>query len=351
MAATKRLFYLDLVNICGNTCIHSGPSSIPSEFDSEELVPLHLSPAPNSPHRRGKQIWAGLSSHGKISFDASINTHAKRTAVMRELCERWRDRWHFANMIGPKKWRVEMFPTRGDTLNFAFEWSTRRGLGREDLAPLDSDTREYEVDWSGRRGIHWRDAHLLVKECMEEASLKEDLVRAHTRSAGCVSYFYLRRTAALFIGSALTASHAEPRTDGFSQKQSSIGEVEAEYIYGMIIPAAFEPKPTDGEVESFNLLDKKEIEEAMRAGRFKPNKCAIVIIDLFVRLSCITLIMSPDFLKIITALHTQFDYERWSPERKATLTQPRRKSLRMRTIWDILDCVGQMKTLSLYFRR
>ena len=30
----------------------------------------------------------------------------------------------------------------------------------------------------------------LVKESMEEASLSEEVVRKHTRSVGCVSYFF-----------------------------------------------------------------------------------------------------------------------------------------------------------------
>jgi len=30
----------------------------------------------------------------------------------------------------------------------------------------------------------------LVKECMEEASIEEDVVRTHARAVGAISYFY-----------------------------------------------------------------------------------------------------------------------------------------------------------------
>ncbi|KAJ7035943.1 hypothetical protein C8F04DRAFT_1097159 [Mycena alexandri] len=99
------LSYLDIVNLCGNARVGVAPP-IPSEFDSEPLVPFYLSPAPGSPvisllrpqiievlraenvRNEGKLIWAGLDGSDvtqarKISFDASLDTHTKRTAAMR----------------------------------------------------------------------------------------------------------------------------------------------------------------------------------------------------------------------------------------------------------------------------
>ncbi|KAJ6603252.1 NUDIX hydrolase domain-like protein [Mycena vulgaris] len=351
MAPSTSLSYLDLVNVCGSLRVHSGPSPIPSEFDSEELVPLYLSPAPQSPiigllrpqivdllraeNALGTQIWAGLESPaaGKISLAASIDTHAKRTALMREMCERWRDTGLFPDIIGPKKWRAEMYPVYKDpfgahdhpsrstadsageeNLNFAFEMeraacalfgvitygvhlSMYQGADAESLRIWTPTRASTKSMWPGYldntvaggipSGMPIFEA--LVKECMEEASLAEDLVRAHTRSVGCISYFH--RTAKGWL------------------------QPEVEYIYDMVIPpgadpAAFEPKPLDGEVESFDLLDKGQVDAAMRAGRFKAN-CALVLIDLFIRLGYITPDNEPDFLKIVTALHTRFDYERW----------------------------------------
>jgi hypothetical protein len=65
----------------------------------------------------------------------------------------------------------------------------------------------------------------------------------------------------------------------------------------------------------------------MRRGLFKPN-CALgpflpylvsvlfsyaqaVLIDLFIRLGYITPENEPDYMKILTRLHGQFDFERW----------------------------------------
>ena len=42
----------------------------------------------------------------------------------------------------------------------------------------------------------------LVKECMEEASLEDSLVRAHTRAVGSISYFY--RYVHIFLADLLT---------------------------------------------------------------------------------------------------------------------------------------------------
>ncbi|KAJ7732778.1 NUDIX hydrolase domain-like protein [Mycena maculata] len=355
----KTLSYLDLVNICGNTRIGQR-SPIPSAFDSEQLVPLRLSPGSNSPvigllrpqivelldtenerslANGGDPIFGGVSTvpglRTKISFHASIDTHSKRTAVMQEMCARWRDTGLFPDIIGLKKWRSEAYAVYRDpfgihdypggsdaeadeNLNFAFEieraacalfgivtygvhmsmyQEVENAMGQKGLKiwiPTRASTKSM---WPGYldntvaggipSGMPIFEA--LVKECMEEASLNEDLVRAHARSVGCVSYFF--RT-----------------SKGWLQP-------EVEYTYDMAIPAGadptpFEPKPLDGEVESFDFMDKAQVEAEMRAGRFKPN-CAVVTIDLFIRLGYITPDNEPEYLKIVTALHTKFDYERW----------------------------------------
>ncbi|KAF7342958.1 Thiamine pyrophosphokinase [Mycena venus] len=377
--------YLDLVNICGNMRV-GRPSPIPSEFDSEHLAPLYLNDAPHAPvigllrpqivelldaenqrsrAKGGPPIWGGITSipgltQSRIGFHASVDTHAKRTAVMRELCERWRDSGVFSDIIGPKKWRDEMYPVyrdpfgvhdhpstsaeaedEGNNLNFAFEMERSAcalfgivtyGVHMSTYQEVESEMGEKSLKlwiptrastksmWPGYldntvaggipSGMPIFEA--LVKECMEEASLSEDLVRAHVRAVGCISYYF--RTAKGWL------------------------QPEVEYVYDMVIPAGadpapFEPKPLDGEVERFDVnfhfflfdvlslltralntiqfLDKDQVEQEMRAGRFKPN-CASVLIDLFVRLGHITPDNEPDFMRIVTRLHTQFDYERWS---------------------------------------
>jgi hypothetical protein len=125
---------------------------------------------------------------------------------------------------------------------------------------------------------------------------------------------------------------------------------KARYIYDMVIPAGadptpFEPKPLDGEVErfdvSFHYIECNALTQLDFSFWTKTRsnwKCVqavsnptapsvssrhrskapqiellnlVVLIDLFIRLGYITPDNEPDFLKIVTALHTRFDYERW----------------------------------------
>ncbi|KAJ7291805.1 nudix hydrolase 20 [Mycena rebaudengoi] len=356
MPATKSYTYLDLVNLCGNVRV-GRPGPTPSEFDSEQLVPLHLTNASNSPvigllrpqivdlldlenqfnsMNNRQEVWHVVSVPGlrsRVGFHASINDHAKRTAVMKELCERWRDTGRYPDIIGPKKWRDEMYPVYRDPfgihdypnrsgsqehLNFAFEME-RAACALFGIITFGVHMNMYQepVGASGEKSLRiWIPTRAttksmwpgyldnsvaggipsgmpifeaLVKECMEEASISESICRTHIRSAGCISYFF--RT-----------------SKGWLQP-------EVEYVYDLVIPAnadpaPFEPKPLDGEVERFDFMQQDEILGKMRAGQFKPN-CAVVLIDLFIRLGYITPDNEPDFMRIVTNLHTQFDYERW----------------------------------------
>ncbi|KAF7305599.1 Thiamine pyrophosphokinase [Mycena chlorophos] len=358
--SSASLSYLDLVNACGNMRVRGKPP-IPSSFDKEQLAPFYLTPAADSPvigllrpeivdrldeanqvalRARNTRIFDGIvgaadipglsGNTGRISFHSSIDTPAKRTLAMKTLCEMWRDTGVYPDIIGPGKWRDERYPVyrdpfgvhdypsaerEDDELNFAFEMeraacalfgivtygvhmSTYRQEPGGSLKVWIPTRAKTKSTWPGYldntvaggipAGMPIFEA--LVKECMEEASLAEELVRPNVRAVGCISYFF--RT-----------------SQGWLQP-------EVEYTYDLVIPpgsdpAPFQPKPLDGEVERFDFMDKADIETAMRAGRFKAN-CAVVLIDLFLRLGYITPDNEPDFLRIVTGLHTQFDYDRWA---------------------------------------
>ncbi|KAM6501175.1 nudix hydrolase 20 [Amanita muscaria] len=349
--SAKSLSYLDLVNICDN--VHIGRKSpILSPFDSEKLVPLHLSEEPESPaigllrpiiveqltseneqSRKNARPEMWVIAENRVSFSSWLNTAAKRTEAMIELCERWRDTGLFTDVCGPKKWRSEMYPVYRDPfgirdhpstnpdetkLNYAFELerSACALFGIITYGVHMSVFQEKEVDgerqlfiWVPTRaktkqtfpgfldntvaggipsGMSAFDS--MVKECEEEASYEPKVVKKYTRAVGCISYFF--RTAAGWL------------------------QPEVEFVYDIAMPpdvdpTLFRPKPMDGEVEKFEFLDQNEIEARMRAGLFKPN-CGIVIIDLLIRLGYITPDNEPDFLQIITRLHGRFDYDRWS---------------------------------------
>ncbi|KAG6836281.1 hypothetical protein H0H93_009553 [Arthromyces matolae] len=345
------LSFLDVINVCDNTRIHQ-PSPISSIYDAELLVPLYLSESLDSPvigllrpiiveklaleNQRSRelglqQMWAlnvEIATYTprrnrplgpSVSFQDWLDTHDKRTAAMAELCERWRDTLLFEDVCGPKKWRAEPYPiyinpfgihdhpndaAPGQALNFAFElersacalfgvitYGVHMSIyeefevnGKKDLkvwTPTRSRTKQTFpglLDNTVAGGIPSGMSMFesMVKECMEEASIPDHVVRKTSK--------------------------------GWLQP-------EVEYVYDISIPSdvdpkIFEPRPLDGEVESFELLIYDKVVQNMRAGLFKPN-CALVLVDLFVRLGYITPENEPDYLSIVTRLHGTFDFERW----------------------------------------
>lgn len=95
----------------------------------------------------------------------------------------------------------------------------------------------------------------VVKECEEEASIPADLART-ARSVGVVSYA------------------------GMTEQGL---KTDVLFCYDLELPADFQPKPKDGEVESFELLPIDRVAHVIsETQEFKPN-CNLVIIDFMVR--------------------------------------------------------------------
>jgi hypothetical protein len=162
--------FLDIVDLCDNVHLRRDNAGLyDAAYNSERLVPLYLSESPMSPvigllrpaiieqlqseNERSKKIGAQelwslrIDAHEQItlrhgglgpsvSFRDYLDTPSKRTAAMKELCERWRDTGLFSDVCGPKKWRAEMYPVYADPfgvhdhplvaghehgLNYAFE--------------------------------------------------------------------------------------------------------------------------------------------------------------------------------------------------------------------------------------
>ncbi|KAF8638680.1 hypothetical protein AX17_002025 [Amanita inopinata Kibby_2008] len=347
------LSYLDLVSICDNVHINRRHTHLPpSIFDSEVLIPFYLSDEQDSPvigllrpaiiqqleleNEQSRQhdlpeLWS--ISEKRVSFRPWLDTPAKRTAAMKELCERWRDTGLFEDVCGPKKWRSEMYPVYADPfgvhdypsttdahigmLNYAFEmersacalfgvvtygvhlsiYEEAQVGGQRQLRMWVPTRAKTKPTWPGYldntvaggipSGLSAFDS--LVKECMEEASIEANIVHQHVRAAGAISYFF--RTSAGWL------------------------QPEIEYVYDLVIPPSidptlFQPKPLDGEVEKFELLGHDGLVARLQAGLFKPN-CALVVIDLFIRLGYITFENEPDYMEILSRLHSRFDYDKW----------------------------------------
>jgi 8-oxo-dGTP pyrophosphatase MutT (NUDIX family) len=127
----------------------------------------------------------------------------------------------------------------------------------------------------------------LVRECAEEASLAEDLVRSKAKAAGTVTYYYIR----------------DERAGG----ETNLMQPECQYIYDLELPEDTIPKPGDDEVEEFYLWSIDEVKQAMENGEFKPN-CALVVLDFLIRHGFLTSENERDFIEILSRLHRRLEF-------------------------------------------
>lgn len=127
----------------------------------------------------------------------------------------------------------------------------------------------------------------LVRECGEEASLPEELVRKNAKACGTVTYWYVR----------------DERAGG----ETNLMQPEVQYVYDLELPEDTIPKPGDDEVEEFYLWSVEEVQEAMRNGEFKPN-CSLVVLDFFVRHGILTTEKERDYIEIVSRLHRKLEF-------------------------------------------
>ncbi|GHJ85389.1 hypothetical protein NliqN6_1791 [Naganishia liquefaciens] len=123
----------------------------------------------------------------------------------------------------------------------------------------------------------------LVKECHEEASLPEQLVRQRAKPAGVTTYFYVTEKGWL--------------------------QPEIEYIYDLRLPHSASSDysklaPLDDEVESFKLMSVQEVISILHKDptAFKPN-CGLIIVDFLVRHGFVSAESEPNFIEITTRCH------------------------------------------------
>ncbi len=114
----------------------------------------------------------------------------------------------------------------------------------------------------------------LAKECWEEAGIPAELA-GNARPVGAVTYV------------AETAKGLKPDTL---------------YCYDLELPADFQPRCTDGEVESFQLWPVEQVLAVMQQGEVFKLNCNLVIIDFLVRHGYLDP-ERPDYLALVTGLH------------------------------------------------
>ncbi|KAI0059906.1 hypothetical protein BV25DRAFT_1828313 [Artomyces pyxidatus] len=322
------LHFLDILNICDNF-------RPPDARSAEPLIPFLLTPTSKPPlgllrpavlaelsKRQEFTIHSASDSspRGYASFAAHIATPEARTDAIGTILESWKAAGLFADVMGPEKWRAELYavyaqpfgPIGAASANYAFAME-RSACALFGVVTYGVHMTVYEEDdtgamqiWVPRRsatkqtwpgyldnsvagGIDAGHSPLqtIVKEATEEASLSADLVRTRARATGCVSYFFATR-------------------DGWLQP-------EVEYVYDLRLrPGEIEGglRPGDTEVEAFQLMPLDEVVAHVRAGEFKPN-CAIVLLDFLIRHGQITAENEAHYIEIVTRMHGRFDIERW----------------------------------------
>jgi 8-oxo-dGTP pyrophosphatase MutT (NUDIX family) len=118
----------------------------------------------------------------------------------------------------------------------------------------------------------------LAKECWEEAGVPAGLVR-RAQPVGAVTYAYAS-------------------DEGFKP--------DVLYCYDLELPADFEPRCMDGEVESFELMPLDDVAALVRdTTQFKPN-CNLVVLDFLVRHGVVTP-DHPEYLEIVGGLRSALD--------------------------------------------
>ncbi len=256
---TEPQTFLSIVGHCDNFRV---PQALPpqhSGFRTKELVTWRLDSKPSSPAigllrapirqqlleenmsvPPHEAAFAFTDDDGRpgVRFADWVDTPAKRTRIMQDLCTKWRDAGLFEGVIGPKKWRNEMYPvyrrpfgkndapsaeelasaaaagTDADEGNFAFMME-RAACALFGVVTYGVHLTVYVEDAGGckiwvptraRTKPTWPGYldntvaggiaagtgvfETLVKECMEEASIEEDFVRKHAKSVGSTTYFF-----------------------------------------------------------------------------------------------------------------------------------------------------------------
>ncbi|PGH09693.1 hypothetical protein AJ80_07644 [Polytolypa hystricis UAMH7299] len=128
----------------------------------------------------------------------------------------------------------------------------------------------------------------LVRECEEEASFSEGLVRTCAVAAGTVNFVHV--------------------TDERYGGESGLPCPEIDFVYDMQLPEGVIPVPNDGEVEEMVLLSVEEVKSALAMGKFPPAN-GYVILDFFVRHGILTWENERDYVEIVSRLRRRLDFQ------------------------------------------
>lgn len=257
---------------------------------------------------RGVPGWDLNDDDRILTLTVGDSVETRSEAVAQTL-QALRKTGHFQVL---KKWRNELYAVYGRNKQLLFNVERSASplfgvvtYGVHLTAYTKSASGEYKI-WTPRRakskqtygglldnavggGIASGESPFesLVRECMEEASLPEDLVRSQVKACGTVTYFHVR----------------SEKAGG----ETGLLQPECEYVYDLELGDDVVLKPNDNEVEEFYLWSVDEVKEAMRRGEFKPN-CATIVLDFLVRHGLLTQENEKDYIEIVARLHRRLEF-------------------------------------------
>ncbi|TKA33575.1 hypothetical protein B0A50_00411 [Salinomyces thailandicus] len=271
------------------------------------------------------QVFSGLpdwklDNKERILTLIAGNSEEERSKAVAMTCQALRATNHFSVLRG---WRNELYPVYGPDreLLFSIERSASALFGvvtygchmtaytyakrPKNEAEVGGDGEELKL-WIPRRakskqtyggmldntvagGIATGEKPFesMVRESAEEAGLPEDLVRKSAKAVGTVTYFHIR----------------DRRAGG----ETRLLQPECQYVYDLELPEDVVPRPSDDEVQGFELKNVEEVQEALREGEFKPN-CAMVLLDFFVRHGVMTPENEAAYSEIVSRLHRRLEF-------------------------------------------
>lgn len=319
--------YLDLINECDNFPYYQqDPKLFFAHINTYYGLYVHDHPDTELGYVlpsvavlfNGLSDWQVDDEDTKLTLITGKNEEERSKAVAM-TCQALRQTGHFKILQG---WRDELYPVYGKKreLLFSIERAASALFGivtygchmtaytrsKRPKSEAEAGGEEEELKlWVPRRaatkqtyggmldntvagGIATGESALesMVRECGEEASLPEDLVRKNTKAAGTVTYFHIR----------------DRRAGG----ETRLLQPECQYIYDLELPEDVVPKPSDDEVAGFELMSVDEVKSALAGGEFKPN-CALVLLDFFVRHGVLTA-EEEGYIEIVARLHRRLDF-------------------------------------------
>jgi hypothetical protein len=231
----------------------------------------------------------------EVTLNSQLRTFEQRTEIVREITERLLEEGIIARRHG------EMYPVTDSSRDNALFLIDRASVVYFGLRAFGQHMNGFVWEngvmkmWLGRRvATKWNEPNKLdnmvagglpygislqdnlSKECWEEAAIPEELL-GRIIPTGAVTYC------------AETAQGLKP---------------DVIYCYDLELPADFQPRCTDGEVQEFVLWPIERVADLVRDTEQIKRNCNLVIIDFLIRHGYI-MPTDKDYLQLVTRLHTE----------------------------------------------